>query len=56
VRLTYRDDEVTGGVRAGVAAWVALVLAAGATTVAAGVRRRHQVSPATTPGAGAPPR
>jgi len=56
VRLTYRDDAVTVGMRAGVAAWAALALAAGAAAVAAGVRRRRRVSPTLTLGDGAPPR
>ena len=55
VRLTYRDDAVTAGVRAGVAAWAALVLAT-AVVVGVGVRRRRRVSPTTTPGGEAPPR
>jgi hypothetical protein len=55
VRLSYRDDAVTAGVRAGVTAWTSLVVAAAAALLVAGVRRRLRVSPTATRGDGAPP-
>ena len=56
VRLTYRDDALTAGVRAGIVAWATLGLAGVAAAVTAGVRRRRRVSPTMTPGGEAPPR
>jgi Bacterial membrane protein YfhO len=55
VSLTYRDDAVTTGVRAGIAGWAALALA-GAIAVVVGLRHRRRVSPTTRPGDAAPPR
>ena len=58
VRLTYRDDAVRAGVRAGIAAWALLALAA----LAAWALRRRSVKPGdpritqSTPGDGARPR
>jgi hypothetical protein len=56
VGLTYRDEALSAGVRAGVAAWAALAFATAAALVTAGVSRRRRVSPTPTPGDAAPPR
>ena len=54
VVLTYRDEAVTTGVRTGVVAWTALVVAIGAVYAIERRRRRRVSSP--RPGDAAPPR
>ena len=51
VRLTYRDDAVSAGARAGVVAWSALGIAAvGAFVAEAWRRRRREINPSSLPG------